>query len=128
MFYRYALPIPKSTAEGSPVELVCELTHGVVTHVWVGFPRGCAGLARVSIYEGVHQVWPTNSEEHFAWDDFVYDFEERFELYTAPYELVIKGWNEDELYAHEVMVCFELFTTPIPWLTDLIQSIFGRGG
>lgn len=131
MFFRHTLDIPANTAKTDPLELVADLTHGIITRVMVGFPRGAAGLAHVRILRGGHQVWPTNPEEDFAWDNFVFNFEENYELYDQPYQLTIQGYNLDECYPHEVMVCFGVHTTPMPFLSRILSGIFGgtgRGG
>ena len=128
MFFRYTLDVPANTAEGDPQELICDLTYGIVTRVMVGFPRGAAGLAHCRIFHHEHQVWPTNPEEGFAWDDFVFIFEENYELHQAPYELKIRAWNDDECYPHEIMVCFGVHTTPMPFLSRVLGAIFGTPG
>lgn len=125
MFFRYTLTVPANTPESDPVDLYCDLTYGVITKVMVGFPRGCAGLAHVRILHQAHQVWPTNPDDTFAWDDFVFEFEENFELYQPAYELIIRAHNLDECYPHEVMVCFGVHTTPMPFLSRILASIFG---
>lgn len=128
MFFRYTLTIPANTAEDSPQELYCNLTYGIVTRVMVGFPRGAAGLAGVRIFHQEHQVWPTNPGDAFAWDGFVFDFEENFELYQPPYTLLVRAYNLDECYKHEVMVCFGVHTTPMPFLSRILAGIFGSPG
>jgi hypothetical protein len=127
MFFRYTLTVPADTKEDAPVELYCDLTHGIITGVWVGFPRGCAGLVKLRIYRYEHQAWPTNPAEAFAWDNFVYHFEERFELYQPPYQLILRAYSPDSQHDHEIMAAFEVFTTPEPWWAGIIEGLFGRG-
>ncbi len=102
MFYRFSLTVPANTTEADASELEMKLTAGTVYRVGVGFPPGCAGLVHVAIDRFKHQVWPSNLGEWFAWDDYNVDFEEDYELREVPHSLILRVWNEDELYAHTI--------------------------
>lgn len=108
MFYVYRLDIPANTAKADAERITCKLTHGFVRRVSVSFPPGPMGLAHVVIYRYEHQVWPTNPDESFAWDNVTIEFEEEFDLTERPHTLSIRGWNEDDTYSHEVTVRFEV--------------------
>lgn len=108
MFYSYALTIPANTPERSPTEQEVKLTHGVITHVEVEFPPGCAGLVHAYIRKGVHQVWPTNPDGSFRSDGRAIVWADYEELFYEPYSLTIGGWNEDDTYDHEVLFRFEI--------------------
>ena len=125
MFFRYALTIPAGTPELDPIELYCNLTHGIVTGVWVGFPAGCAATVRVRIYRQEHQLWPLNPGAYFAGDNYVFNFDERFELFQPPYQVLVRGSSPEAQQKHEVTICFEVFTTEETWGLALLESIFG---
>jgi hypothetical protein len=127
MLFRYSFTVPADTLPTDPVELYCELTHGVITGVWVGFPRGCAGMVNVRIFRHEHQVWPTNLGEALAWDNYVFQTDVPYELFQPPYQVLIRADSPDTCYPHEIMVAFELSTTPLNWWQGLISSVFGGG-
>lgn len=104
MFYDYSLTIPANTTEASPTEQEINLTHGVIHRLEVEFPPGCAGLAHLVIDRFGHQLWPTNPESSFASDAHIIGFNEYHELFESPYELRLRGWNEDDSYPHEITV------------------------
>lgn len=104
MLFIGALTIPANTAESTPEVLVCRLTYGTISRGFVCFPPGPKGLAHVIVTHHEAQLWPTNRDESFAWDNFVFEFEEEFELSSAPYSIKIVGWNDDDTYDHTVTV------------------------
>jgi len=128
VLFRYSFTVPANTLAADPVELTCELTHGVITGTWVGFPRGCAAMVNVRILQGLHQVWPTNPDEALAWDNYVFQTDVPYEMYQPPYQLVIRADSPGTCYDHEIMVAFEMSTTPLNWWQGLISSIFGGEG
>jgi len=93
VYYNFTLTIPANTAATDREEKRVKLTHGVITRVEVSFPRGCAGLAHLQIYENGHQVWPTNPDGDFASDDYTIPIDEYHEFFRAPYQLRLSGWN-----------------------------------
>ena len=104
MFYRYSLTVPASTPATAPVILTCALTHGIVHQVEVAFPPGCAALVHVSLWRYEHQVWPTNPDESFAWDNYtIVITNEAFGITEVPYELSLRAWSEDTAYPHTIV-------------------------
>jgi hypothetical protein len=131
MFYSFAIPIPSQTPEDDPIVTVCPLYPATINRVSIVFPPGCAALAHIRILRGIHQLWPTNEEGSFASDGETIDFTEDYLLDSAPYELRILAWNEDDSYDHTPVVRFGVLPKQGYWedklLADLKQT-FGVGG
>lgn len=108
MNYTYELTIPKSTPERTPVTHTIPMAHGVISKVWIGFPFGCAGWVHVSIHYLNQQLWPSNPESWYAWDNGAIEFDEDYELTEYPYEITIKGYSNDDTYPHVVTVSITL--------------------
>jgi len=119
MLYTTQLTIPANTTRASPATATLTLAPGVVNRVMVGFPFGCANLAHVAIFEREHQVWPGDPDEDFSWDDFIFAWDEDHELEGPPYELEIRGWNEDDTYPHTILLAMAL--------TDITKAREARG-
>ena len=114
MRYRTALVIPALTPESEPVSAVVKVVPGIITEVELLFPAGHAGLTHVAIFYHERQIFPTSPEQSFCGDDHLITFNEQFAIIELPYELVVYGWNDDELYSHTVYVDLtvrELYTT-----------------
>ena len=104
MFRFVQLWIPPATVETSPATKRIQLTKGVITHWWVGFPDGCADLVHATVYEFEHQILPRGEDEDLYWGGYVYEIPEDYELVDEPYEIEVRAWNEDDIYEHIVMV------------------------
>jgi len=119
MFYKIDLTIPPLTSYLSPVETKVRVFPGMVRRVWVMFPPGPKGLAHVTIYHWGWQVWPWAPGTDFAWDNFVYTFEDRYPLTAEPLEFVMKGWSDDDFYPHTIS--FAVTVDPAPKQTELLK-------
>ena len=108
MFYNHELTIAANTDADSPVEELIKLTHGVITHVEVEFPPGCAGLVHAYIRQKLYQVWPSNPAGKFRTDGRAIVWAEYYELFDTPYEVIVGGWNTDDTFAHAITFRFEI--------------------
>lgn len=108
MQFIYDIPIPALTTEDDPETVLCKVSAGVVKKVMVGFPPGPRGLAHIRILYQNHQVWPTNQDGDFAWDNFVYEFDAEFRVEGVPYAFKVIAWNEDDTYSHTPIVGFNV--------------------
>ncbi|MBA7607938.1 hypothetical protein ES703_15108 [subsurface metagenome] len=100
MYYDIPITIPPNTLEVTPVRVELKLTHGVITRVIVRPRPGHASLAHLRvIYQG-HQIYPANRDSDLHGDTFPMEWEEYIELLSAPYTLILEGWNDDDTYPH----------------------------
>lgn len=127
MFYRYSLLVPALTPATAPVATTMYLAHGIIHQVEIGFPPGCAGLVHVTIYRFEHQVWPSNPDHAFAWDNYnVVIRGGNFGLVTRPYYMTLRAWSEDIIYPHTI-ACRIGIRTPEPhrpgsWVARLLKG------
>lgn len=126
MDYNVTLAVPASTLEGDPAELSVRLTKSIIVKVRVGFPDGCADLVHVVIIRGSHQVWPTNDDGNYAWNDYVYEIEASYVLDDYPLILKVVAWNDDTANAHVVTVGFNLLPLEPTILSRFVQAVLGR--
>ena len=106
MFFDYSVTIPFSTTQAAWLEQDLKLSAGVIHHVEVGFPWGCAGLVYVTLWHMDHQLWPLNPGGAFNSDDEVIAWDDRFEL-TSPYNwLRARLWNLDDTFDHTIELRF----------------------
>ena len=108
MQFTYDITIAPNTPETDPEKLICRLSYGTISRVFVCFPPGPKGLAHVVIKRYESQVWPTNHAASFAWDDYVYVIEDEFDLTDTPYTVKLEGWNFDDTYPHTITVMFNV--------------------
>jgi len=106
MPYRRRLLIPKNTSKESPEFIDVKMTKCIINQVEVSFPVGCYGLAGIQIWRGLHQLWPANTGEWFAYDDITIVFGVDYFLDEQPYILRVFGYNEDDTFPHNPVVRF----------------------
>lgn len=120
MQYIYNLPIPANTLKPSPESHICRLSQGIVSKVSIGFPPGPKGLAHLVICRFESQIWPTNPESDFAWDNHVIEFASEFKLDAWPFTLKLYGWNLDDTFLHTITVGFNILRGSYG-LTELLR-------
>jgi len=104
MLLAYEITLPSGGSSSSLTEAAVAYPAGVVKRVIVIVPAGCADLARLHIRKAIHKLWPLNQAGYFRGNDARYDIEESLDLTDPPHELILEGWNEDDPYAHPLLV------------------------
>lgn len=126
MDYNVALAIAADTEKADPAKLDVRLTLGMVVKVRVGFPDGCADYVHAVIMRGDHQVWPSNRDGDYSWNNYVYEIEASYVLEDEPLTLRVVGWNEDKRNPHTVQVGFNMLPLEPSRLSRFVQAVLGR--
>ena len=128
MLFQASITIPKNTLVTAPVTESLKIAHGIITRIMVRPRPGHASLAHLVILHHEHQIAPSTENMDFAGDTFPIDWEEYYESYQPPYELKLKGWNDDDTYEHT----FDVFVAVLPRkailalaIVDAIKGAFG---
>ena len=128
MLFEASITIPKSTTEPNAITMVFPIAHGVITKFMVRPRPGHSGLAHLVIKHHEHLIAPSTENMDFAGDTFPIDWEEYYECSQPPYELKLKGWNEDDTCEHT----FDVFVAVLPRkailalaIVDAIKGAFG---
>lgn len=120
MFFDYPLTIPADTSITEPAEDLVLVTHGVLHRLEIAFPAGCAGLAHLAILRGGFQIFPLNPGGYFSANKYTIPIDTYYELFTAPYALKLRGYNEDPANAHTITVRLGILPQ------EVAAHIFGR--
>ena len=128
MLFQADITIPKNTTQASPTIKVLTIAHGIITKIMVRPRPGHAALAHLVILHREHQIAPSTEGMDLHGDAFPIDWEEYYESYHEPYELKLKGWNEDDTYPHT----FDVYVAILPRkailalaVVDAIKGAFG---
>ncbi len=128
MLFEASIDIPKNTTAADPEEAILKIAHGIITKIMVRPRPGHAALAHCVILHHEHQIAPSTENMSFSGDTFPIDWEEYYESYQPPYELKLKGWNEDDTYPHT----FTVYVAILPRkavlalaIVDAIKGLFG---
>jgi len=115
--FQESVKIDENTLITSLKQIDLKVTAGVVTHLAVEFPAGCAGLAHLRILRGGYQVWPVDIGEWLTSDDHVIEIDTHYGLMDHPLQFRIEGYNEDETNFHILTVRLELTEALDPTLS-----------
>ena len=127
MLFQASITIPKNTTQASPALATLKIAHGIITKIMVRPRPGHAALAQLVILHHEHQIAPSTENMDLHGDAPAIDWEEYYESYQPPYELKLKGWNEDDTYPHT----FDVMVAILPRkailalaIVDAIKSLF----
>lgn len=128
MDYQIAFRIAAAVAEADAVDHTLEIAPGIINLVYLKGRVGSAGLPRVQIHWGEHQLYPSTPNEWYHIDWAPIQFREQFLIYDYPFELTVVAYNLDQKFSHEVVVRVNIWplemlattlttplTVPNPW-------------
>ena len=128
MLFQASITIPKNTTYSGATEVNLKIAHGIITKIMVRPRPGHAALAHLIILHHEHQIAPSTENMDLHGDAPPIDWEEYYESYQPPYELKLKGWNEDDTYPHT----FDVMVAILPRkailalaIVDALKNAFG---
>jgi hypothetical protein len=98
------------TAEGSvnaPEELEMPCAWGILTDVVIAFRFGTDRTTHVHIDDALHQIFPTNPKETYAFEGYTLTITDKYELLPDTRKIYLRGWNEGT-YPHTIAVAFKV--------------------
>jgi hypothetical protein len=112
--YESTFTVPYGISEGNAISEDFILEKGFLIHISLRFPPGSCGGLHIAIYDQATRIFPPLAGTWFIGNDETINF---YTEYDAPlvgdeYKLVLKGWNEDEVYPHCAIV--RMFLVRIP--------------
>ena len=93
MFYAFSYTPVITDTLADPHVLDLQMTAGVIHQVDVLFQSGCSHQIFVRIFDGGHQLWPTNRGEKMRGDATVISFREFLELVPGKTSLKAHVWT-----------------------------------
>jgi len=131
MDYWFDCVTPPNTPKEEAVETEMKVTEGIITHVWIMHPPGCHGVAHAKIFDGIHQLYPTNPAEDYRGSGFPMEFDDAYEV-KEPSKLWLVTWNDSVSYPHAVYVrvTIQPKAYAMPWLivkdlVDILKRLIG---
>ena len=113
MIYSRDCEIPKDTPPTIPEPFVLKVTRGLVYKVELEFPDGCAGMVHLVVYDGGHQVWPSDPENTFHADGYTISFDDTYLKLEPPYQFDIYGHSARTVHKHTPVVRIGLVSKEI---------------
>lgn len=104
MFYAFAHTVLTTHIVTAPARVEMELTEGVIHQVDVLFESGCNYLANVQIWQGGHQLWPSNRGKTLTGNAIVVSFREFHELTAGKNDLHALIWGDGVIDSVQVVI------------------------
>lgn len=117
--YEKTFTAGKTKTEEEELEMPC--FWGVLTNITISFRFGTDRTTHVHIDDGLHQIFPTNAKETYAYDGYTLEIKDKYELLPDTRKIYLRGWNEGT-YPHTVAVSFEI--QPPERYTPLEKALF----
>lgn len=106
-FFHYHA-IPKNTTQTNYLSYTLILPISQSERLWIGFPEGCKGLVGLQLWRGPEQIFPLPAGVWFRSDGVVVSFRFSHVIDKEPYNIEIRGYNEDDTYQHTPWIGLEL--------------------
>jgi hypothetical protein len=110
MLFTATITLPPNRAKADAIVEPLMIARGIITKIMVRPRKGHFSLAHLVIFHGSHQIAPSTEDMDLHGDEAPIDWEEYYEFYQPPYELILKGWNEDTDFPHT----FDVYVAILP--------------
>ena len=113
MFYAFSHTITTADIITAKKRLDLKLTAGVIHQVDILFQDGCDHEANVQIFQGDHQLWPSNRGSTMKGNATVISFREFLELKSGVNELTAFIWGDGTITAVDVIIQIGLLSKKV---------------
>ena len=103
MHYKQSLTVPANTLKAALVTASLVLPAGVLEHIDIVFPPGCARMVHVDIKNGSTVVYPKGSSTDYCEDAYTVAIDDMV-IFDAGPTLTIEGWSPGTTYSHVITV------------------------
>lgn len=128
MLFQKDIIITAGKTKANPQVETMGIAHGIITKIMVRPRAGHQNLAHCVILHHEHQIAPSTEGMDLHGEFFPIDWEEYYESYQPPYELKIKGWNDDDTLPHT----FTIYVVILPRkaiaassISDMLKNVLG---
>lgn len=119
MLYQGTITIPKLTTADEPLVQTLTIAKGIITKFIVKPRFGNANLAHLIILSHEHQIAPSTENMDLHSDGTLIEWEDYYECYQPPFELKLKGWNEDDTHQHKI----DVYVAVLPRKAIIVTAI-----
>lgn len=104
MIYEFPITTTIDYTIAKPKRTVIRLSRGVIHQLDIIADEAVMGTLYVAICHGLHQLYPTNSNEFFRLTGRPFSFREGYKLYTKPFSLYVYTYLKDAQKEHELRI------------------------
>lgn len=108
-----------ATIESQELEVVPGILHNLIIH----FPAGCLYLVYARLVQNVQQVYPTNQDAFYCFEDYTLSVGGFLELKDGETLLKLEGYNEDTEHNHTIRASFSVDPPEILWPDKGLRAV-----
>ena len=123
MHYAYDVPVYPVNTVDNHFEVPVILSAGILRHVTIRFPPGCARLVNCSIWDASEQRFPTNMEAVYCEDSYAVEIDCYLPTWLYGNEFTILAWSLGTGYLHVLRVLMYVQSVEEPDLAATINNI-----
>lgn len=124
MHYVYDVLVLPANIASNNVEYPVKLGAGIIRHVSIIFPPGCARLVKVTIWNNAEQLLPTNAEAVYGEDSYAVETDCYIDIAETGNDLYVLAWNTGTNYQHMVHVMFDVQGIDEPVLGKSVETLY----
>lgn len=128
MNYNWDFSIPITATKSSPKIALKRVTYGTIKRVIISNPAGSVGKSGLQVYFHEFQLFPLNKGAWYSGEKLYVSFEDNYCLYTSPYELKFKGYNESTLYSHAFNINVTIMREDLSGREGVLPQLSGMVG
>ncbi|MBW8042583.1 MAG: hypothetical protein FVQ85_21670 [Planctomycetes bacterium] len=104
MFFSYSYTVTANDIATAKYRLEMPLAGGIIHQVDILFRKDAAHKINVQVFEGNHQLWPSNTGSALRADATVISFREFYELVGSVNDLYALIWTTDTGVLYETII------------------------
>jgi hypothetical protein len=124
MHYAYDVWVLPENISSNHVEVPIKLAAGIITHVTIIFPPGCARLIRCTLWDNANQLLPTNIDATYGEDAYAVEIECYYPTWLFGNEFTVLAWNVGALYKHLIHVMIDVQGVDEPDISKAIETLY----
>lgn len=124
MHYVYDVPVLPANTAANFVQHSVKLAAGIIKHVSIIFPPGCARLVHVTIWNDSIQLLPTNPEAKYGEDAYVVEADCYIPTREFGNQLYVIAWTLGTQYKHVVTVMIDVQGIDEPDMGSSVTTLY----
>jgi hypothetical protein len=123
MHYAYDVPVYPANRVDNHVEIPVKLSAGIVKHVTIRFPPGCARMVNCTIWDSSEQLFPTNMESVYCEDSYAVEIDCYLPTWLFGNDFAILAWNTGTNYLHILRVLIAVQSVGTPDEAETVKTL-----
>lgn len=123
MHYSYDVLVLPAYTSDNHLEVPIKISAGVIKHVSILFPPGCARLVHCTFWDNAEQLLPTNLGATYSENAYAVEIECYIPTWIFGNEFTVLAWNNGCSYKHLIHVLLDVQGVDEPDMSKTIETL-----